>query len=71
MRFEIWRKQVFYLGVTASQPEVREHIFRYDMLIPWPATSEQRQRIIDSARRVLDVNGTEILGHWRGVIVYH
>ena len=59
MRSEIWRKQVFYLGVTASQPEVREDIFRDEMLIPWPATTEQRERIINSARRVLEAREQE------------
>ena len=59
MRSEIWRKQVFYLGITASQPEVREHIFRDEMLVPWPATPEQRERIINSARRVLEAREQE------------
>ena len=61
MRSEIWRRQVFYLAVTASQPEVREDIFRDEMLIPWPATTEQRERVISSARRVLEAREQERL----------
>ena len=61
MRSETWRKQVYYLAVTASQPEVRENIFRDEMLVPWPTTPEQRTRIVDSARRVLQAREAERL----------
>ena len=61
MRSQIWRKQVYYLAVTASQPEVRDHIFRDEMLIPWPATLEHRAQILDSARKVLDAREAERL----------
>ena len=61
MRSETWRKQIYYLAVTASQPEVREHIFRDEMLIPWPATPEQRERVVESARRVLTARESERL----------
>ena len=61
MRSEIWRKQVYYLAVTASQPEVRDHIFRNEMFIPWPATQHDRARIVESARRVLDARESERL----------
>jgi len=46
---EFFRKQVYYLAITASQPEVREHIFENEMVIPWPTMDEDRERIISSA----------------------
>ena len=52
-RSEIWRQQIYYLAITASQPEIREEIFRDEMLIPWPATAEQHERIVKSARAIL------------------
>ena len=58
-RSEIWRTQVYYLSVTASQPEVRDVIFLDEMLIPWPATPEHRARIVESARRILEAREAE------------
>ena len=51
---EEWRKQIYYLAVTASQPEVREEIFLSEMLIPWPVDEMHRTRILESAKRTLD-----------------
>ena len=61
LRSEMWRAQVYYLSVTASQPEVRVNIFREEMLIPWPANQEQRALIVDSAQRVLRAREAERL----------
>jgi len=58
-RSETWRVQVYYLAITASQPEVRDDIFQQEMLIPWPATSRQRNLICDSASRVLAARDDE------------
>jgi hypothetical protein len=52
-RSEAWRTQVYYLAITASQPEVREEIFQSEMLIPWPASADQTRAICESAKRVL------------------
>ena len=60
-RSEIWRKQIYYLSITASQPEIREHLFQDEMLIPWPVTEEQRSRIVTSARAVFDAQLSERL----------
>ncbi len=49
---EFFRKQVYYLAITASQPEVRENIFRAEMLIPWPKTQKQKNEIIQKAELV-------------------
>jgi type I restriction enzyme M protein len=49
---ELFRKQVYYLAITASQPEVREHIFRTEMILPWPKTEAQRKKIIENAKLV-------------------
>lgn len=60
-RSEMWRTQVYYLAITASQPEVRDDIFRDEMLIPWPATRELRAQIVNSARNVLRAREAERL----------
>ena len=64
-RSEIWRKQIYYLSITASQPEIRDHIFQDEMLIPWPVTEEQRTRIVNSARELLDAQQSERLAAGR------
>ena len=58
-RSEIWRKQIYYLAITASQPEVRNEIFQEEMLIPWPANEEQRMHIISSARKIMSARDQE------------
>ncbi|MHA1280002.1 MAG: N-6 DNA methylase [Candidatus Helarchaeota archaeon] len=49
---EFFRKQIYYLSITASQPEVRENIFKKEMIIPWPKTDEDRKKIIIGAKSV-------------------
>lgn len=58
-RSELWRMQTYYLAITASQPEVRDEIFREEMLIPWPVSDEHRQQIVRSAGGVLAARVTE------------
>ena len=58
-RSEMWRRQIYYLSITATQPEVRDHIFNEEMRIPWPATDERRERIIGSARELLQARDAE------------
>lgn len=55
MTSEEWRKQVYYLAVTAVQPEVREDIFRHQMLVPMPATSNAAAVLIEAAKKVHDL----------------
>lgn len=47
---EFFRKQIYYLAITATQPEVRENIFRAEMMIPWPKTQDKRDEIAANAR---------------------
>lgn len=47
---EFFRKQVYYLAITASQPEVRENIFQNEMLIPWPKLKKFENKIIENLR---------------------
>ncbi|MDV2504553.1 MAG: N-6 DNA methylase [bacterium] len=49
---ETFRKQIYYLAVTAVQPEVREEIFMKEFLLPIPTRKRERNRLIESARRV-------------------
>jgi len=52
MESEFFRKQIYYLAITASQPEVRESIFKTDFLIPYPKTESQKKKIIEVAQEV-------------------
>lgn len=49
---EFFRKQVYYFAITASQPEVRENIFKNEMLIPFPKTEKDKKKIIENAKKV-------------------
>ena len=49
---EVFRKQIYYLAITAVQPEVRESIFRQEFLLPIPNDGENRERLIGHARDV-------------------
>lgn len=51
---EFFRKQVYYLAITASQPEVRERIFKKEMLIPWPANEDEIDKIKGYAKQVVE-----------------
>jgi len=52
LELELFRKQVYYLAITASQPEVRDNIFKTEMLIPWPKKEIQAKKIIEKAKLV-------------------
>jgi len=52
MESEFFRKQIYYLAITASQPEVRENIFKNEILIPIPKNKKQRENIIQKAKLV-------------------
>lgn len=49
---QFFRKQVYYLAITASQPEIREQIFKEEMLIPWPRHANDRKRILSKSKSV-------------------
>jgi type I restriction enzyme M protein len=49
---EFFRKQVYYLAITASQPEVREDIFRQEMLLAFPPDGHQNRRLLANAKAV-------------------
>ena len=52
MESEFFRKQVYYLAITASQPEVRENIFNEEFLIPYPKTDDQVEELLKKAKLV-------------------
>lgn len=58
-RSEIWKRQVYYLAITATQAEVRDHIFLNEMIIPWPNDSVLRNTIVDTARELLHAQQRE------------
>ena len=49
---EMFRKQVYYLAITAVQPEIRESIFEQEFLLPMLKSGEQRERLVACARQV-------------------
>lgn len=62
MESEFFRKQVYYLSITASQPEIRQNIFNEEIIMPFPKNKEQRDsilefaRLVDEARNQLQIN---------------
>ena len=52
---EQWRKQVYYLAITAVQPEVRDAIFRNEMLVPMPTQGIGMASLIEKTKRVQDL----------------
>ena len=49
---ETFRKQIYYLAITAVQPEIREDIFKNEFLLPVPKRKSDRDRLIKLARSV-------------------
>lgn len=52
---ETFRKQVYYLAVTAVQAEVRDEIFRSEFLLPVPKRVRDRSKLKKHARQVHDL----------------
>lgn len=52
MESEFFRKQIYYLSITASQPEIREIIFKEEVILPWPKREEDKKNIVNSVRAV-------------------
>jgi len=48
---EVVRKQIYYLAITASQPEIRRNIFEEEFLLPFPK-EPYRQRVIEQVKEV-------------------
>ena len=45
---EAVRKQVYYLAVSASQPEIRPDIFKNQFMLPYPAGDLRKQFLVDA-----------------------
>lgn len=55
---ESFRKQVYYLAITASQPEIRGDIFREQMFVVFPSSDKEAELLkeskqVDKARKKL------------------
>lgn len=50
---EIFRKQVYYLATTASQPELRSDTFNNEVLIPFPTDELKRKEIMRHAKAAI------------------
>ena len=50
---EAVRKQIYYLAVSASQPEIREGIFADEFMLPFP-THAYREELLEEARVMLE-----------------
>jgi type I restriction enzyme M protein len=51
MSSEAVRMQIYYLAVTASQPEIRRNIFEKEFLLPLP-TEPHRSQVLEYARQI-------------------
>lgn len=49
MESEIFRKQVYYLSIGASQPELRDIFFKNEVLVPFPKDERIKRQIIENA----------------------
>jgi len=47
---DFFRMQVYYLAITASQPEIRDHIFNEEVLVPIPIDNKIKADIIKNAK---------------------
>ena len=52
MESEFFRKQIYYLSITASQPEIRENIFKEEIIIPWPNNDKNKNNILQNSINV-------------------
>jgi len=53
---EIFRKQVYYLAITAVQPEIRPEIFKSEFLLPIPKRKADRDKLIARAQKVRELH---------------
>ena len=53
---EAVRKQIYYLAVSASQPEIRPEIFRDEFLLPYP-TGDAREHLLLEAKALQEAQG--------------
>lgn len=56
LKSDICTKQLYYLAVTALQPELREECFKSEFLIPIPRKEKDRKMLMDNARRILELH---------------
>ncbi len=54
---ELFRKQIYYLSITASQPEVRHTIFKNEILIPWPVDDSLKEKILNNVKKIETARG--------------
>jgi len=54
---EALRRQIYYLAITASQPEIRRNIFEREFLLPFPK-EPHRSRVLDHARQIWEARNT-------------
>lgn len=50
MESDFFKMQVYYYAITASQPEIRDNIFREEFLLPIPTSDDVKHQIIDVAK---------------------
>lgn len=54
---EAVRKQIYYLAITASQPEIRRNIFETSFLLPFPK-EPHRSRVLEYARHIWEARNS-------------
>ena len=52
------RKQIYYLAVTASQPEIRREIFEKEFMLPFPLYTSYKTRLTKHAMEIREAQNT-------------
>ncbi len=56
LKSDICVKQIYYLAVTALQPEMRDETFKSEFYIPIPKNRTDRKRLIENAREIISLH---------------
>jgi len=67
---EFFKKQIYYYAITASQPEVREDIFKNEMILPWPSNNNERQSMIDNTKNIVALRNKLKIGLEKAASVF-
>ncbi|MDO8683808.1 MAG: N-6 DNA methylase, partial [Armatimonadota bacterium] len=57
LKSDICTKQLYYLAVTALQPELREEYFKNEFFIPIPIKDSDRKRLATNAEEIVALHG--------------
>lgn len=55
---EIIRRRIYYLAITASEPEIREKMFKQNFILPWPISDEGKKTILGAVEKIEEAKAT-------------